>query len=296
LQVFPGFCREASVSEYQYVGFRAIDEPVNKKHLDFMERQSSHAKSTPWTFDVEYHGGDFRGNAREMLRRGYDVHLHYANFGIRTLMIRLPGGLPYAAAAKPYFVKKSLEVAQDKKDPGKKDPGGTLIIELGFESDQLEELWGLDGFLERLLPLRAEVLKGDLRPLYLANLAVAGDINHDPEEWQEPPVPAGLDQLTAAQTVLAEFYGLGEALVAAAAGNTPPTPATSEIPTQNSGDESRPRAAAQVVDGVQSRRALRSLSVDSPMESSSLPDYDLRNADKLPRVPGGVRNGRTTGP
>jgi hypothetical protein len=122
LQVFPGFCREASVSEYQYVGFRAIDEPVNKKHLDFMERQSSHAKSTPWTFDVEYHVGDFRGNAREMLRRGYDVHLHYANFGIRTLMIRLPGGLPYAAAAKPYFVKKSLEVAQDKKDPGKKTP------------------------------------------------------------------------------------------------------------------------------------------------------------------------------
>jgi len=29
-----------------------------------------------------------------MLRNGFDVHLHYANFGIRKLMFRLPGGLP----------------------------------------------------------------------------------------------------------------------------------------------------------------------------------------------------------
>jgi ElaB/YqjD/DUF883 family membrane-anchored ribosome-binding protein len=61
--------------------------------------------------------------------------------------------------------------------------------------------------------------------LYLANLAVIGDMNHDPEEWQEPPVPAGLDQLTAAQTALAEFYGLREALPTAAARNAPKLPA-----------------------------------------------------------------------
>lgn len=29
-----------------------------------------------------------------MMRRGYDVHLHYANFGVRKLMFRLPQGLP----------------------------------------------------------------------------------------------------------------------------------------------------------------------------------------------------------
>jgi hypothetical protein len=64
-----------------------------------------------------------------------------------------------------------------------------------------------------------------LRPFYLANLAVAGDMNHDPEEWQEPPAPAGLDQLTPAQSALAELYGLGDALLAAAARNAPPMPA-----------------------------------------------------------------------
>lgn len=50
-------------------------------------------------------------------------------------------------------------------------------------------------------------------------------MNHDSEEWQEPPAPAGLDQLTAAQIALAEFYGLADALLAAAARNAPPLPA-----------------------------------------------------------------------
>ena len=78
------------MSEYQYVAFRATDGPVSVKNLEYMRRQSSRAEVTPWSFDNEYHFGDFRGNAEEMLRRGYDLHLHYANFGIRKLVIRLP--------------------------------------------------------------------------------------------------------------------------------------------------------------------------------------------------------------
>ncbi|MBW3597483.1 MAG: hypothetical protein KY475_09445 [Planctomycetes bacterium] len=89
------------MSEYQYVAFRAVDAPVSEKNLEYMERQSSRAEITPWSFDNSYHYGDFRGNALEMLRRGYDVHLHYANFGARKLMIRLPHGLPDPEAASP---------------------------------------------------------------------------------------------------------------------------------------------------------------------------------------------------
>jgi len=82
------------MSEYQFVHFLAIDRPLDDKQLAFMERQSTRAEITRWEFTNEYHYGDFHGNAMEMLRRGYDVHLHYANFGIRRLMIRLPAGLP----------------------------------------------------------------------------------------------------------------------------------------------------------------------------------------------------------
>src|SRR5262245_25846017 len=141
------------MSEYQYIGFRAIDGPVSEKNLQFMRRQSTRAEITPWAFDNEYHFGDFHGDAAEMLRRGYDFHFHYANFGIRKLMIRLPNGLPDAKAVEPYFMEDSLGFLKDKKGAG-----GILCIEPYFEPGQLEDLWDLDESFDRLLPLRAEIM------------------------------------------------------------------------------------------------------------------------------------------
>ncbi|MGD0769361.1 MAG: hypothetical protein ABSB42_14355 [Tepidisphaeraceae bacterium] len=207
------------MSEYQYVVFRAIDAPVSQKNLQYMRRQSSRAEITSWSFENEYHFGDFHGNALEMLRRGYDFHLHYANFGDRTLMIRLPNGLPDAKAAEPYLDDESLHFLKDKQGRG-----GILCIEPYFEAGQLDDLWELDGILDRLLPLRGEILDGDLRPLYLARLAVACDCNHDPDQEQDIPVPAGLGKLTDAQRALAKLYGLSKALISAAARNIPPPP------------------------------------------------------------------------
>jgi len=207
------------MSEYQYVAFRAIDYPVSEKNLDYMRRQSSRAEMTPWSFENEYHYGDFRGNALEMLRRGYDLHLHYANFGVRKLLIRLSQGLPDPTSFQPYTVKDSLEFLKDKQGPG-----GCLSIEPYYEPGDLEELWEFDTLLDRLVPLRAEILDGDLRPLFLAHLAVIRDCNHGPDEMVEAPVPAGLGDLSKAQCALAELYGLSEALIAAAAQESPPVP------------------------------------------------------------------------
>lgn len=53
------------MSEYQFVHFLAIDRPLNDEQLDFMQRQSSRAEITRWSFTNEYHYGDFHGNARE---------------------------------------------------------------------------------------------------------------------------------------------------------------------------------------------------------------------------------------
>jgi hypothetical protein len=211
------------MSEYQYVAFRAIDKPVSEKNLAYMHQQSSRAEITPWSFENEYHYGDFHGNAIEMLRRGYDIHLHYANFGTRTLLIRLPNGFPDAQAAKAYLGKESLRFMKDKNGPG-----GTLAIEPFHEPDDLDELWDLDEIFDRLVPLRSEILEGDLRPLYLAHLAVSRDSYHNPEETVEGPVPAGLRKPTDAQRALAEFYGISEALIAAAARESGPSPATED--------------------------------------------------------------------
>jgi hypothetical protein len=207
------------MSEYQKVAFRAIDSPVSDKNLEYMERQSSRAEITPWLFDNEYQFGDFRGNAIEMLRRGYDLYFHYANFGIRKLLIRFADGLPDFAAAELYFGEDALKFLAETDGPG-----GILSVTPYFEVDDLEELGELDEIVDRLVPLRAEILDGDLRPLYLAHLAIAYDGEHNPEETSEAPVPAGLEKLSDAQRALTEFYGLSESFIAAAAQGGPPLP------------------------------------------------------------------------
>ncbi len=107
------------MSEYQYVGFRAIDAPLSEKNLKYVRTQSSHADITPWSFDSEYAYGDFHGDAPEMLRRGYDVYFHYANFGVRTLTIRLPDGLPQAADGRTVFHRGLFGVSEGQTGQGR---------------------------------------------------------------------------------------------------------------------------------------------------------------------------------
>ena len=83
------------MSEYQYVAFRAVDRPLTDAELKFANSQSTRAEISRWSFQNEYHYGDFHGDVNGLLRRGYDVHLHYANFGVRTVAFRLPAGLPF---------------------------------------------------------------------------------------------------------------------------------------------------------------------------------------------------------
>jgi hypothetical protein len=186
---------------------------LDKKQLAYMRQQSSRAEITEWEFTNEYHFGDFRGNAEEMLRRGYDVHLHYANFGIRRLMFRLPGGLPCD--------RKLFEAFQP--DDGvawhadKKGPGGILEINPEGDADSFDELFEVEGLLNEIAPIRDMLMAGDLRPLYLAWLACPTE-----DEALEPPVPAGLGEKNGPLEEMAAFYDIHQDLIAAAAEQSPP--------------------------------------------------------------------------
>ncbi|WP_197911823.1 hypothetical protein [Kineobactrum salinum] len=69
------------------------------------------------------------------------------------------------------------------------------------------------GWMSRLAPLREELLRGDLRSLYLGWLADAHTMTDD---VQEPEVPPGLAALSLAQHVLAQFLEVDPDLLAAA--------------------------------------------------------------------------------
>jgi len=209
------------MSEYQFIHFLAIDKPLNDKQLAFMRRQSTRAEITEWEFTNEYSFGDFHGNAKEMLRRGFDIHLHYANFGIRRLMIRLPNGLPCDRRIFNKFrVEDCVEWMADKK--GK---GGILDIEPEADAGTYdEEFYDIDSLLDTLTPIRNLLINGDLRPLYIAWLAC----NYD-EESMEPPVPSGLGKLPRALKAMADLYELSNKFLAAAAKRSPPLGKASDM-------------------------------------------------------------------
>lgn len=204
------------MSEYQFVHFLAVDRPLDDEQLEYMESQSSRANVSRWEFTNEYHFGDFHGNAKEMLQRGFDVHLHFANFGIRKLMFRIPLGLPcdkktFAAFRPEYGVTWHAD---------KSGPGGLLEIEPEADAGTYDSIYAAAELLPAIAPVRELLMAGDLRPLYVAWLACGGD-----DDATEPPVPAGLEQLPPSLQSMAEFYEVSDELITAAADRSPPAPA-----------------------------------------------------------------------
>ena len=123
------------MSAYQYVAFRAIDRPLTDRELVYAQKQSSRAEVTRWYFENEYHYGDFRGDANGLLRHGFDVHLHYANFGLRRIAIRFPNGIPFPKSVwSKYLRRDSLVWRKDSK--GK---GGILIVDPFHEPGRLKK-------------------------------------------------------------------------------------------------------------------------------------------------------------
>ena len=205
------------VSEYQYYEFIAVDRPLDDDELAAVRALSTRARITPTGFVNSYHWGDFRGNPRTLMERYYDAHLYLANWGTRTVMLRLPGRLLNLATARRYCFGDSMEAWA---------AGDHVIVAMGSEdSDGGWEDDG-EGRLASIIGVRAELASGDLRPLYLAWLAgigacEPGDLDEYSDDGDddilEPPVPPGLASLTAPQSALADFLRVDPDLLAVAA-------------------------------------------------------------------------------
>jgi hypothetical protein len=199
------------MSEYQYYEFRAIDRPLTQQQMAALRSLSSRAEIDSRSFVNVYNYGDFRGSPEELMQEYFDAHLYVANWGTNKLAFRLPRELVDLAAFEPYFDDEFnvLTVTDD-------------FVVVRFRSD-LEggEGWiDGEGMIEDLLPVREELLAGDLRALYLAWLsAVTAEYRdeQDEETLLEPPVPPGLQSLTAAQKAFAAFMRVDDDLLVAAA-------------------------------------------------------------------------------
>lgn len=178
------------MSEYQWVEFRAIESPLDQEAIAFMHTQSSRAEIDQWRFANEYNFGDFRGDALEMLRRGYDLHVHYSNFGDRLLFLRFRDGFEFADLVDQYA--DGDQICWRPDDEG----GGVLMITPEGDAGTFDEIWDPETLASDFVPLWEMIHRGDMRPLYLAYLALCTWFDRDAEEGDclEPPVPAGLSR------------------------------------------------------------------------------------------------------
>jgi hypothetical protein len=154
----------------------------------------------------------------------FDAHLYVANWGTRRLMLRLPARSLPLASVKPYAVPYVLKARATKE-----------YVVLDFHSDSEdgdEDFEEGEGWLASLIPLRSDLLAGDLRCLYLGWLAGVQNGEFDEPEI-EPPVPPGLRQPSAPLRRFIDFIRLGPDLVevaAAASGEGLPSgPSTEEL-------------------------------------------------------------------
>ncbi|HEX6041490.1 hypothetical protein [Longimicrobium sp.] len=195
------------MSEYQYYEFQAVDRSLSPEEMERLRAVSSRATITPRSFVNVYHYGNFRGDAWTFLETYFDAFLYLANWGTREVMLRVPLRMLGADVVGNYCDDEFVMT----------EARGEHVL-LGFRSEDEGGDWEEDGSgrLGSLLPLREELAGGDHRALYLGWLLSAqqGGV---PDEAPEPPVPAGLGRLTAAQRVFVDFLRIDEDLVRAAA-------------------------------------------------------------------------------
>lgn len=218
------------MSEYQYYEFLAIDRPLDTAEQSEVRSLSTRARITATSFVNEYHWGDFRGDPGRLMERYYDAHLYVANWGTRRVMLRLPGDLLDRDVVEDYCVGEQL---------GARVTAGFIVLDLTSEDDAGDFDFDHDAetLLSTIVGVRAELAAGDLRPLYIGWLAAYGAWERDEDAFDsaaeddpEPPVPPGLNVLTAAQRALADFLRLDEDLLAVAAQTSPPLEEVADEP------------------------------------------------------------------
>jgi hypothetical protein len=199
------------MSEYQYYEFQAIDRPLTSKEMSELRSHSSRAAITPTSFVNEYSWGSFKGSADAWMEKYFDAFLHLANWGTHVLKLSLPARLLDPAVARTYCGGDSAFI---------REKSGRVVLTFVSEDEECGDWVEGEGHLASLIPVRAELARGDLRALYLGWLlrAQAGEID---DAEVEPPVPPGLGQLSASLESLVEFLRIDEDLLHVAAESSP---------------------------------------------------------------------------
>jgi hypothetical protein len=195
------------MSEYQYYEFRVIDRPLTDAEMDALRAVSTRAEITSTSFTNDYEWGDLKADPFKLLEKYFDAFIYVANWGVRRFWLRFPSAWIDYEAVQRMLLGESAWVRRT---------GPHIIV--GFDVGDLEPDDFDDGtsWMGTLVSLRSDLLRGDLRRLYLGWL-LSTQIGEFDDEQVEPHVPAGLCQLSAPLQSLVEFLCIDQDLVETAA-------------------------------------------------------------------------------
>lgn len=199
------------MSEYQYYEFLALDRALTSRQREELRQLSTRAEITATRFTNEYHWGGFHGDPEKMMASYFDAFLYLANWGTRHLMFRVPRIALDTEYAEQYCYTRAASLIAT---------GDHLIISLYADREPDDNWDQAPGELGGMVAARSELLAGDHRLLYLAWL-MGIQWDHVDDEDTEPPVPAGLKDLSGALQAIVDFLEIDQDLIAAAAEASP---------------------------------------------------------------------------
>ena len=183
------------MSEYQYYDFKAIHHALTKTEMAALRAISTRAVITTTSFTNHYEWGDLKADPLKLLEKYFDASVYVANWGTREFHLRLPQERVDFKQLKSILPGKSTRV---------RSAGQFVIVSFESEVESDDDWDDGTGWMGSLVSLRSDLLRGDLRSLYLGWLMCAQD-DELPGDALEPPVPAGLRELSAPLDSLIEF-------------------------------------------------------------------------------------------
>jgi hypothetical protein len=202
------------MSEYQYYEFLAIDRPLTSEEMSALRALSTRAHITPVSFTNIYNWADFKGNPDDLMKRFFDAHVYVANWMTAIFMVRLPIEALEEEIAEAMAVRHILDFKATETH---------LVITWSLNESENYDRFGMDdgsGWMARLAPVRDELLRGDIRSLYIGWLSAVTREMIDDDETEPLPMQ-GLGNLTMAQQALAEFLEVDEDLLVGAGMGSP---------------------------------------------------------------------------
>jgi hypothetical protein len=212
------------MSEYQYYEWQTVDRILTAEEQNAVNNLSSHIEVSSSRAVVTYNWSDFRHNPKQVLLKYFDAHFYLANWSSLRLMFRFPKGLIDKANIDPYCVDEYITF---------ETIGEYQVLDLDFNDEDGDGWMEAEAGLSPFIRLRADILDGDYRLLYLAWLnammvyGVPDDDEYEeddpdlPAYDREPPVPPGLKKLSPALQSFVHIFEIDPFLVQAAAEASP---------------------------------------------------------------------------